>query len=376
MIYLKLKIDNFYMFKDTEFDFTYPKKITNSTIENEFLEEFPKINYKKVCILMGANASGKTSLGKVMCSINNYLYGGSIEDVSKTIRNKNENASVEVTYVTSETKEIHKLIVVFNKDGLIEESYNVQKLKKTHNLEKTLKNLELSTPQFTYNQEYNHGIENPGFKSVAQSLGYELCAQKSTNWNYRYSDFKNSNRLDAPTPNINTLENILQSFDNSILSVNTVKESDKNIYIVKFYNGDEVFIENGKILNHDRFSRGTIESVEVADFINYIMTTSGGTFFLDEKMAYSHSEMEASILNLIIERLKPNSQLFYTTHNYDILEMNLPSHSYTFMKKDDFVKVAHPEKLGYTKNDRNLLGFVKNDVFGTLPNTDKIEALL
>jgi hypothetical protein len=27
MIFLKLKIDNFYMFKDTEIDFTYPKKI-------------------------------------------------------------------------------------------------------------------------------------------------------------------------------------------------------------------------------------------------------------------------------------------------------------------------------------------------------------
>jgi hypothetical protein len=44
------------MFKNTEFDFTYPKKIANSTIEGEFLTDFPKINYKKICILMGANA--------------------------------------------------------------------------------------------------------------------------------------------------------------------------------------------------------------------------------------------------------------------------------------------------------------------------------
>jgi AAA15 family ATPase/GTPase len=50
------------LFKDTEIDFTYPKKIKNSTIEGEYLAEFPNINYKKVCIFMGANASGKTSL--------------------------------------------------------------------------------------------------------------------------------------------------------------------------------------------------------------------------------------------------------------------------------------------------------------------------
>jgi hypothetical protein len=34
------------MFKDTEIDFTYPKKIKNSTIEGEYLAEFPNINYK------------------------------------------------------------------------------------------------------------------------------------------------------------------------------------------------------------------------------------------------------------------------------------------------------------------------------------------
>ncbi|MDC9727017.1 MAG: hypothetical protein PSN35_04180, partial [Candidatus Thioglobus sp.] len=155
MIYLKLKIDNFYMFKETQFDFTYPKKTTNSTIKGEFLTEFPKINYKKVCILMGANASGKTSLGKVMCSINNYLWGRSVEGIPETMCNKDENASIKMIYVTPETKEIHKLIVVFNKDGLIKESHQVQPLKKTYNLEKTLETLENSVPQFIYNQEKN-----------------------------------------------------------------------------------------------------------------------------------------------------------------------------------------------------------------------------
>ena len=62
--------------------------------------------------------------------------------------------------------------------------------------------------------------------------------------------------------------------------------------------------------------------------------------------------------------------------NYDILEMNLPSHSYTFLKKDGYSEFIHPEKLGYNKNDRGLLSYVKNDVFGTRPNLDSIYNLL
>lgn len=375
MIFLKLKIDNFYMFKDTEFDFTYPKKIRNSTIEGEFLTEFPNINYKKVCILMGANASGKTSLGKLMCSINNYLCGRNIEDLPKAIYKKDINSSVEVIYITPGTKEIHKLIAIFNRDGLVEEYHHIQKLKKTYSLEKTLKSLVNSSPQFTYNKANNHGIENPGFKSVSHSLGYPLD-KNTNNWNYTYSDFNSSTELDARIINIEILEAILKSFDSSIMAVQKIQESLENSYIIKFYNSDEVIIENGKILNHERLSRGTIESIEVADFINFIISSNEGTFFLDEKLAYSHSEIEIAMLNLIIEKLKSNSQFFHTTHNYDILEMNLPSHSYTFLRKNEFVEAIHPEKLGYTKNDRSLLGYVKNDVFNTLPDTAKIEEFL
>jgi len=375
MIFLKLKIDNFYMFKDTEFDFTYPKKIANSTIEGEFLTDFPKINYKKVCILMGANASGKTSLGKIMCLINNYLAGRDVKSFLDSICDKNKEASTEIIYIVPQSQEIHKLSIKFNVDRLIFEQHTVCKLKKTYNLNATLLAVENSLPRFTYDESNKHGVENPGFKSVTHSLGQELCEQ-SPIWCYKYSELNDANKLETYGVDISILEGIMKSFDNSISSVIKISESEEKSYIVKFANNDEAFIKRGEILNHKRLSRGTIESIEVADFLNYIISYDGGTFFLDEKMVYSHSEMEISILNLIIEKLKPNTQFFYTTHNYDILEMNLPSHSYTFMKKDKFVEVSHPEKMGYTKNDRNLLSYVKNDVFGTLPDTTKIEKLL
>lgn len=374
MIFLKLKINNFYMFKDTEFDFTYSKKIKDSTLEGEFLDDFPNIKFKKVCILMGANASGKTSLGKVMCFINNYLLGRDLKGVPETICDKERNASVEVTYVSPSAHKIYKLIVEFDQDNLVSENYSVCKLKKSYTLEQTLAEIENSAPTFTYNQEEMHGIENPGFKSVARMLGHELDGVSV--WNYTYSEFNTSIRLDQRAPNIKLLKATFKTFDPSITDVNKIKGSIKDSFIVKFVNDDEIIIEDGKINTPQRLSRGTIESIDIAQLIHFMISQGDGTFFLDEKMAYSHSEMEVAILNLMIQALSSNAQLFYTTHNYDILEMNLPSHSYMFLRKDPFVKVAHPEKMGYTKNDRNLLGYVKNDVFNTLPDTTKIETLL
>ena len=375
MVFLKLKIDNFYMFKDTEIDFTYPKKIKNSTIEGEYLAEFPNINYKKVCIFMGANASGKTSLGRMMCKINNYLAGRPVEDTPSKICDKDSNASFEVTYITPETKEIHQLKAEFDKNGLFFESYQSCGLNKTDNLKKTLAKVSALEPKSNYSQESNYGIEKPGFKSAAYLTGHQIGGE-THKWSYMFSASNTSTELDINV-NVSLLKELLMTFDPSIFDVVEMPEElNKNTYIVKFSNGDNIIVDNGRILDEERFSRGTLESIEVANFISFLIGNDNATLFLDEKMAHSHSELEISMLNLMVEKLKGDSQLFYTSHNYDVLEMNLPSHSYVFMKKDEFVEVMHPEKLGYTKNDRSLFGFVKNDVFGTLPDTTKIEELL
>ena len=69
MIIMDLKLDNLCAFRDFHVNFSYPKKIVNSYIENEHLEGFPNFRYKKVNIIMGSNATGKTSLGRLILSI-------------------------------------------------------------------------------------------------------------------------------------------------------------------------------------------------------------------------------------------------------------------------------------------------------------------
>ena len=73
MIIMGLKIDNFYSFKDFEINFSYPKKIKNSLIEQEFIKEIPNFRFKKLNIIMGVNSSGKTTFGKMLRNIFNFI---------------------------------------------------------------------------------------------------------------------------------------------------------------------------------------------------------------------------------------------------------------------------------------------------------------
>ena len=65
MLIMDIKIDNLYAFKNFHMNMSYPKKIVDSTIPEEYLHDRPNFRYKKLNIIMGGNATGKTSLGKV-----------------------------------------------------------------------------------------------------------------------------------------------------------------------------------------------------------------------------------------------------------------------------------------------------------------------
>ena len=73
MIVLNLQLNGVYGFNNFNINFTYPKKIVNSIIEDEFLDGRERFRYKKAVILMGANATGKTSLGKALVRIFTYM---------------------------------------------------------------------------------------------------------------------------------------------------------------------------------------------------------------------------------------------------------------------------------------------------------------
>ena len=85
------------------------------------------------------------------------------------------------------------------------------------------------------------------------------------------------------------------------------------------------------------------------------------------------------MLTVMIQRLPTDGQLFFTTHNTDILDLPLPKHSFTFMCKEitetnaviscvyasDFLK----------RNTDSLRNAYENDLFSSLPDTEDIYRL-
>lgn len=79
---LSLRCDNLFMFKDFSIDFTYKKQRKNRKFEiceQDALFPDSQIFVKKRLLILGGNASGKTTFGKLLCAINNYIIGREVK---------------------------------------------------------------------------------------------------------------------------------------------------------------------------------------------------------------------------------------------------------------------------------------------------------
>lgn len=379
MIITRLYIDNLYGFQDFELDLTYPRKQPQSLLDYEYLEDVPKFKFKRVCILMGTNASGKTSLGKVLWRIQHAINHADTSislsaNFYDAICNKEAVTQITMEFVIPKASTFHYINIKFKQNQIID--FQSSKI-----------NLKQNDTNYTAQTRLKKQINE-------DSLFFNFDNELFSSFYYAFAENHNNDITigkNLKSENLNNLLCILQTFDSSITDVRplqTEKKDGETIfegYTVFFENGDsvkvtddgETFTKKGK----NRFSKGTYDILSVADFILSIIrssnTSKSFTYFLDEKLASSHSELEIAILNLIIQKLNKYSQFFYTTHNYDVLDLNLPAHSFAFLHKElGYCSVEHPEKLGFSKNDRKLKGYVRNNYFRTVPSTHLLDDLM
>ena len=79
---------------------SYPKKIVGSPLE-EHLAGVPSFRYKKIVILMGGNATGKTSIGRIMMMIFNFMDKKIYNGLTDMICDKSKQASFSIDFVGS-----------------------------------------------------------------------------------------------------------------------------------------------------------------------------------------------------------------------------------------------------------------------------------
>ena len=173
------------------------------------------------------------------------------------------------------------------------------------------------------------------------------------------------------------LRNILKSLDPSIQEVKISNDVD-NGYVIILPN-ESIVIQNGVGLVTNLLSSGTRAGIEIASIISSLMKKSNGFYYCDEKFSYIHSDIEKALLSLMIDYVDSGEQLFFTTHNTDILDMNLPKHTFTFLRKDvnaveQPISCVEASSL-LKRNTDSLRNAVENDLFSTAPAVELIYSI-
>ena len=166
----------------------------------------------------------------------------------------------------------------------------------------------------------------------------------------------------------------MKALDPAVKSVAKVSDVDA-AYAITIKNRT-IIVQDGVKFDTRYLSSGTQAGIGVSRVLYSIIRGKNEFYYCDEKFSYIHSEIEKAILAVMIEKLRPNEQLFFTTHNTEILDMNLPKHSFLFMKKNQYEDESFIECISASsllkRNTDSLRKAVENDLFGTSPSTDLI----
>ena len=173
------------------------------------------------------------------------------------------------------------------------------------------------------------------------------------------------------------LENILKALDPSVQKVERSQDVE-NAFVIRLRDR-AIILQNGSPFETELLSSGTKAGVEIAMVVSSLLQGFNTFYYCDEKFSYIHSDIEKAVLSLMIDSIRPNEQLFFTTHNTDILDMNLPKHTFTFLRKtlegdEHLISCVSASSLLKRSSD-SLKNAVENDMFSTSPMVDLIYAI-
>lgn len=378
MIFYEIKLDDLFQFKNFSIDFTYSRESKFSPIP-QVHKKYPNLKFKKFVILLGANASGKTTLGKALCVIQNFLNGKDISKISffnmKDTFEKGISKEISIETTFSTQTYMYNVSFKIDSNGISSETWKRVTLK---NLSYIKHKQELDKSKPIYNKDdFNTNSFVSYFLTSKENIHHRNEIQNSLGFIYSFSGLENNSIDEAIGLDIKYLKNIIMSFDNSIIDVSNSKEVAGN-KIIHFKNGHkEIILKNGRLSDEHNsvLSTGTKESIMLAYVIYALYKNAYHTLYIDEKMSHSHSEIEQQIIQILITLIdRIDGQVFITSHNSDLLNLNIPNYNFILFKKNrdgTISKVIEPEKVVKHQN-RKLKKIVEEDIFSTAPILDSL----
>ena len=358
MIILNIKLKHVYGFDDFQMNFTYPRKLSVSLIGEEALAGRERFRYKKAIILMGTNATGKTSLGRALLKI------------FSSVKEANE-AFLRDLYSGDQPAEF---LVDF-----VNEGHTLHRLKGSVKGEDV--NLHYYSAEIGEKDSYEMAVEkltdrtadlNGNIKELKKQVGV-------LEYRFAYPEIETSLRVSDVKKDalLKTLRAVIGTLDPTLTDITIAKDL-KDSFIIR-RRSKEIIIQEGKLLNRELMSSGTAEGIDIAVFLASMLSNRNCFYYCDEHFSYIQSDIEKRIFGLMVERLGANEQLIFTTHNTDMLNLNLPKHTFAFMRKeidDTDYKVTVSFASDYLKRHTDSVKCaMENDVFGSLPDDSLLDDL-
>ena len=370
MILMNLELENIICFNNLKMNLSYPKKIVNSSLEFEHLKNFPNFRYRKMNIIYGSNSTGKTSLARTILYIVNFISNKNVENINK-LKGIGSNSYFLIDFVSEK--------ILYRVECLIEnEDYkiNVQK----HQLSR-LDTYDKAVSNFTIKKFTNVNRNIEALDEINANIGWLFSFPEDT----INQPFMVYSEKVIRENQLTILKTILITLDSNIKNVKPLR-TDKNeeiedAYVIELHSNKSIICQNGKLVDSNILSSGTRTAFNLANSLTSMLFNLNQFYYLDEQFSYLNTDIEKSIISLIAQYInKKDEQVFITTHNLDISELNLPKHSFWFLIKETVenkqadIKIISASDI-IVKNNVNLRNAIENDVFNTAPKLESIDNL-
>lgn len=374
MIIMNLKLDNILCFKDFNINFSYPKSLRKSNIENEYLDQLSSFRYKKLNIFLGSNACGKTSLMKSIWNILLFLSKKEKGFIDHIANKEEKEAYIEIDLVEKYNNANYQLYRIKIKYNLINDSLLISKnsliLDNGDSYEKKLKKLDAFVDDY---QDYLKVLD-----SFKLDIGF-FTALPATEKGFNKISLLNLEDEDDSKEYLDILKRVLMTLDSSILDIYKSNEVDCG-YVLNIENVGKRIIQNGDFISDILYlSSGTKYGFNIANLIYSIKKHKNGIYLIDEQFSYINSDIEVAILNTMVSLLGEDEQIFFTTHNNNILDIPYPFHSFNFMRKEKCNNgtkiISSCATLVENRNNVSARTIIDNDMLLTAPNLNLIYEL-
>lgn len=369
---LRIKFDNIAIFENgITFDFSTEDKVFDKSTVTNIRRS---IYTQKVIGIVGVNASGKSSVLKLIKFAMDILLGGKSLDQSEITKGIINNDTIMTIDFYYEDK-FYQIVSTFKDSGSkIEEEGLPLKFHKEKIYSKNKSSVQSRNEIFDYDEEdvlyTREEVENQKFSVLKAKDSIILTITK--NEQTYYSDMIRETNINLYRVKGEAQMEFINLFDENIKSLNN---SDESLEVTFKCNNKEINCTN-PLMGDEFLSSGTIKGGNLIYKVNNAIKT-GGYLLVDEIEIHMHKELVLTIIEFFNDPdiNKKGATLIFTTHYAEILDSIERKDNIYITRKNtnhncEMLRYSSViERNDIKKSDIFLSNFIK----GTAPSYESIE---